>query len=792
VRATASLRKSVTDLTRRRARAFFTVLTLALAVASVGVLALAPLMERAMNREVEASRLSDVTLSMSPQQLDADRLEALASLPNVEAVEPRSTYLTRVWVGERRERAIVIGVEDFARQQADVVRVSSGAAPGAGALLTDRNNASRKGFEPAAGEQARLIGADGRDHRLPITGVGQTLTKGETDPTNDWITFYAAPETVAALSGAAGYTSLGLRLARADRPAAEQTIAAVRDELRATTDFRAFSDLPVIQEPGSYPGKENFESLASLFTIITLLALLSALVLMSNTMTTLVGEQAGEIAAMKAIGARRRDIRRIYLRTALVLGAMGAVLGAALGVLVANALVGFFASLFFGIDAGFGVSVPVVAACLVVGVVGPPLAALPAVRRAARLPLNETLQAAGAPLAADGRLDSALRRVRVLPRSMQIGLRGIARRKRRTLATVTQISLAVATLLALLSLGAGVGETTRGWFDDNHFDIWVEGAASKPLDPAAGRLIARTEGVERAQPWLHNQADVGEQSVEAWGLPHDPTMNTRITAGRWHTPEEVARAEPVAVLGPTIAKTTGSEVGDEVRLSTSSGTIPLRVIGVSANQAANGDVVFLPVSTLGAALGERGLVNSYWVTTTSRDHGFIDRTTTRLEDSLVAEGNEVATLVNHDAREEQVAANGQITTSVTVLGLLVVAISMVALINALTMAVLERTREIGMLRSVGARARDVRGIFATEGVAAALAGWLAGVPIGYGLARAIGWASGEAVGLDIVFVFPLGYVALALAGTIALAVLVMLAPLRRAVRLKPGDALRFR
>lgn len=54
----------------------------------------------------------------------------------------------------------------------------------------------------------------------------------------------------------------------------------------------------------------------------------------------------------------------------------------------------------------------------------------------------------------------------------------------------------------------------------------------------------------------------------------------------------------------------------------------------------------------------------------------------------------------------------------------------------------------------------------------------------------MGWATGEAVGLDIAFMFPLSYAGIALVGTIALACAVTLAPLRRAVRFKPGEALR--
>jgi putative ABC transport system permease protein len=549
--------------------------------------------------------------------------------------------------------------------------------------------------------------------------------------------------------------------------------------------------MPVIQEPGTYPGKEGIESIASILNVVTLLALLSALVLVSNTMTTLIGDQTGEIAAMKAIGARRRDIRRLYLRTALLLGALAAVAGAALGILLANALVGLFASQFFGVDAGFGVSLPIVVASIVLGLVGPPLAALPAIRRAVRLPLSEALQASGSAVGGQGRLDAALRRVRFLPRSAQIGLRGLGRRKRRSLATALQISMAVATLLALLSLGAGVAKTGRAVFDDNHYAVWIQAVASKPLDANAGRLIASTEGVRQAQPWVQNNVRLQGRDAQAWGLPARPLMNMRMKDGRWYTGAEVSTRAKVAVLGATIAKTTGTDVGDRIRINTGSGPATLRVIGISGNQADNGGVVFMPVTTLQAVLGSRGAVNSYWITTTTKDHGLIDRTTTRLEDTLAAHGNQIGTIVNYDMKEKQVAFNAQLTTSITLLGLLIVAISMVALINTITMAVLERTREIGMLRSVGARARDIRRIFATEGLVVAVAGWLLGVPLGYLLARAICWAAGEATGIDWLFVFPLGYAGIALVGTVLLALLVMLAPLRRAVGFKPGEALRY-
>ena len=787
---TAVARKSLTDLTRRRARTFFTVLTLALAVASVGIFAVSPLMEQSMKREVAATKLADVTVSMKPLELNGAELARLEKLPNVATVEPRSLFATRVYIGDRRDKALVVGVADFARQRADIVAIDSGETPGAGTVLTDVNNRGHTAFDTLAGGTARVMTADGSVSRLPISGEGRNLT-GADQVVGGFITFYATAQTVGRLSGAAGYTSLGFRLRDNSRAAAERTVAAIRDELRANTKFVAFDDLPVIQDPGGYPGKEEFDKLGGVFSVVALLALLTALVLLSNTMSTLVGEQTGEVAAMKAVGARRRDIRRIYLRTALLLGGIGAVLGVGLGIVLANALVKYFAALGFGIDAGFGVSVPILVASVIVGLAGPPLAALPAIRRATRLPLNEALHASGSAVGGLGRVDGALRRVRFLPRSAQIGLRGLGRRKRRSVATAMQVALAVATLLALLSLGAGVGKTTGGWFDDNQFDIWIQAVASKPLGPDAGRLIASTEGVRDTQAWMRNEARLEGVDVEAWGLPARPMMNTHMTSGEWYSAADVADHARVAVLGPTIAEKTGKRVDDRIVLRTGNGPVTLRIIGLSENQANNGDVVYTPVTTLQSALGSPGAVNSYWITTTSDDHGPIDRTTARVEDTLAAHGNQLGTFINYDMREKQIAANATITSSITVLGLLIVAISMVGLVNAITMAVLERTREIGMLRSIGARGRDVRRIFATEGLSVAVLGWLLGIPLGYLLARGIGWAAGEAVGLNIAFVFPLQYVAIALAGTVVLALVVMLAPLHRAVRFKPGEAIRY-
>jgi len=106
------------------------------------------------------------------------------------------------------------------------------------------------------------------------------------------------------------------------------------------------------------------------------------------------------------------------------------------------------------------------------------------------------------------------------------------------------------------------------------------------------------------------------------------------------------------------------------------------------------------------------------------------------------------------------------------------------------MSILERTREIGILRSIGARARDIRRIFSAETLTLTLTGWLIGIPLGYLLDVFLVWLVKQVANIELTLAFPAGNLAIALAGTVLLALLVTLVPVRRAIRYRPGDALR--
>jgi putative ABC transport system permease protein len=769
----------------------FSVLTLAIAVASVSFFAIPPLIDRAMQEEVRAGHLADVTLSMRPVELSDERLERIAALPNVTEVEARSSVDVRVVVGERRAAARVIGVRDFTRQRVDIVRVTTGRFPGEGELLADVQDANVGVYGGRAGDRLTVIGSGGERLPFVLSGRGRSLPGGELVQDTNVVLLYAPAATVAALSGDPGASELALTLWDPSAGAAQATVDAVRDELSKAPGFAGFSDLPAVRAPGDWPGKADTETFAKLLGVITVLALGSAVVLISNTMSTLVAEQTREIGIMRAVGARRRQVFALYLRTTVVVGALGALIGVALGIVLSSLLAANFGSMFWAVHVGFGVDVAVALASVLLGVVVPPLAALPAIRRGLRVDLREALNASGSALGAEGAADRLVRRLSFLPRVVQLGLRNAGRRKRRSLATALIVAVAVGNLLAVLAMAAAATDATERAWGDHLEDVQISTGGRALFDDRAERELRSTPGVAEAEPVLKNTVAIAGREAFVWGVDREPLFRYRLAAGRWLSDEEQQAGQRVAVIERNIAQLVGARLGDEVAVTTAAGDATFRIVGVAVNQQEDGTALYVPLTTARAILGRPSGASAYWVRMEPADAASVERIATVVEDRLSALGYEVTTEITHIAERDEVAANRSLTTTIAVLGFLIVAMSMVGLANAITTNVLERTREIGILRSIGARGRDVRRIFTTEGLALAVGGWLAGIPLGYALTRVLVRLVWEVIDVRLPVLFPMLNILIALVGTVLLALAVLWLPVRRAVLFRPGDALRY-
>jgi putative ABC transport system permease protein len=279
----------------------------------------------------------------------------------------------------------------------------------------------------------------------------------------------------------------------------------------------------------------------------------------------------------------------------------------------------------------------------------------------------------------------------------------------------------------------------------------------------------------------------GEKWV--WGLPSESTYEHDVIDGRWFSPEEAADAAPVVVVGEALAAKVGLEVGDRVTVETRRGPIDLDIVGIDGQLVNNGQGLFAPFQTV---LDYEGWDSGdYWVRTVSPDPATVDTAAAGIQEVLEANGYQLASSLRYIDRDQNLAENRLIVTVVMAMGLPVVAIGMIGLVSAMTSNVLDRTREIGILRSIGARRRDLRAMFRAEGLTIAVLGWLFGIPIGYGLARLILLVFERRFDAAFDFQFPLWSLGVSLVVTVVVTTAVIRLPLRRVVRMAPGTALRY-
>ncbi len=128
----------------------------------------------------------------------------------------------------------------------------------------------------------------------------------------------------------------------------------------------------------------------------------------------------------------------------------------------------------------------------------------------------------------------------------------------------------------------------------------------------------------------------------------------------------------------------------------------------------------------------------------------------------------------------------------------------VGIMNIMTVSVMERTREIGILKAIGAKNRNILSMFMAEAALIGLTGGLLGIPTGYGLAHFLSYAlstfrpqssnglfQGGGMSLNITPVLSLSWVVGALVFGLVVSLLFALYPARKAAKLDPVEALRY-
>jgi putative ABC transport system permease protein len=647
---TTLTRKAWADLTRHRGRTLLAASTLCIAIATLGFLAVPGLLGTAMNRQVAASHLNDVGISTTVLDLTPAQLGALGRLPGVVAVSPVLGYTTTATSAAGTQNVEIAG-GDLASAAVNTVPLMSGQLPGSGEVLADAANARATDYATPNGSTIDMRAASGAKVRLRVSGTGLNLAATPGANGSSTPVFYANLATVESLRGVRGYNYLGFQVADDTTAGQNKVIAEVRSYLTRLTGTDPFTSLPATRAAGTYPGQSTFGTTTKFLYIITVLAFVSALFLISSTMNTLIAEQASEIAILKTLGARRRQIAGITLRTAAMLGAAGAIPGTLLGILIAYALANDFAVKYIDVAFSFGISVPVVVASLVIGPVLAVAASLPALRRALRRPVAETLAGAATAGYGSGWLDrmaahSGLMSRAHLPGSLRMGVRNALRSKRRSAATIAQVAVAAGLAISLIAFGQSIYSVINQTIGKLNFSFGAgESAAqgARPYTSHAVAVVAATPGVTAVRPVEQSAVQFGSQYYAADGLDSHPLYSYDLSSGHWFTAAQTAAsaadvAVPPVVLGPAVAAITDARVGQTLTFTLAQGPTRVRVIGIDTVDINSGQTVYFPLPVLERLDGNPGASNTLWVSTASTSHAAIDSVATAVGNRLDAAG----------------------------------------------------------------------------------------------------------------------------------------------------------
>ncbi|MGZ4505115.1 MAG: ABC transporter permease [Nocardioidaceae bacterium] len=555
--------------------------------------------------------------------------------------------------------------------------------------------------------------------------------------------------------------------------------------------------------------------------------------LIVNTFSILVAQRSRELALLRALGASRRQVTRSVLFEAVVLGLLGATIGLGLGVLLAMGIRALFAT--FGLDltgAPLVFAPRTVVVSYVVGLVVTTLAAYLPARRSSRIPPVAALRddiampestlrrrlLAGGVLGVGGialmltglfgsvpqpgywvgggilaALLGAAAASPVIGRPFLVVAAALYRRgfgavgrlagqnslrnPRRTAATASALMIGLALVTTMSIVGASSKASVDKTIAENfQGDLVVSNVVGDAFSPSIGDRIARTSGVASVTRLRYGQGRVQGSSTGVTGVSAATLTNVvKVDMVKGSTAD--LRNGTVLVTEKEAAKR-HLALGDTVRMKMPAGTRSYRVVGIAAN---NNPVLFFAYTTTLRTLVDAGfpaqdnqlLVTKTPGTSTKALQATIDRQTAQLPTVTVKDQAGYAA--------EQRGPIDQLLILIYALLGLALVIAVLGIVNTLALSVIERTREVGLLRAIGLSRRQLRRMVRLEAVVIAVLGALLGVAMGivFGLALMV---SLRDQGLEAISVPVAQLVAFVLASA-AIGVLAALLPARRAARL---------
>jgi ABC-type antimicrobial peptide transport system permease subunit len=418
---------------------------------------------------------------------------------------------------------------------------------------------------------------------------------------------------------------------------------------------------------------------------------------------------------------------------------------------------------------------------IVLGLVG---GAYPAWWAARLLPL-EALSYEGGAGSGTRHQGSGIRRLlfpghRSAIRNLPSSLRTLWRRRTRTALTLLGIGVGIAAIVALDGMVRGMDNIMTEMWRASKLDLFaIEAGVDSDfsaIDERVGARIAARPDVEAVSGIIMTGVSTEDNPMLFLFGYHPRELairHLRIVEG------QPLAGRRQAIVGRKVAEEMGLRVGSTLRLQDSN----FRVVGIFETGLVYEDVaVVIGLQEAQALMGKPRQVMMYGIKL--RD----PRQAAAVRDELDATFPEVDFSLSADA-VESMSDFAVMQQMVGQISFLAVFIGAVGMLNTMLMSVLERTREIGVLRALGWCKRRVLGMIVRESLVLGAVGGTCGILLGVGLGALIGLAPGVYGALKPLYT-PRSFV-LALAVGLLAGVVGGLYPAWRATRMKPVEALRY-
>jgi putative ABC transport system permease protein len=561
----------------------------------------------------------------------------------------------------------------------------------------------------------------------------------------------------------------------------------------------------VYEDPDKHWGRTFFDGITLVQEILAVICVIISAILVYNTLSNLITQQTDQIGILKAIGGKTGTIVGVYLFSTLVYGVLAFLIALPLGMLVAFVLSKSLLNL-FNIDFDqFQVSRQAVTFQAVSALAAPLLAGLPPILNGARITVRQAIASYG--LGGDyhsGRLDHIIEGIgqRWLPSYYATSLGNMFRHKGRLLMTQLVLVAAGSAFLMVMSLNSSLALTLDNFFKRQDYETMLQLGKNERVDQVEN-LAKSVAGVEDVELWLVQSASMfveGQLVKEAGvgtnikGVPEGSDFyKPLMVAGRWFAPGDGS----AAVLSRDTAKKNNIKVGDRVTLNLGEmGKDEWRVIGFYEPVfvgAYNSDSIYVPQSALYKTTKKYNLGSVLLVRTTSTKGEFTAEVTKDLKDLFESKNMKVVDSQTQAALRSTNEWQFSIVTSMLLaLSIIVAIVGGIALMGALSIGVIERTKEIGVLRAIGARSPMILGIFVMEGILQGGLSWIISIPLSFLASPPVADALGHKMfGATLDFQYNWPAVIIWLGIILGVSALASFLPARGATRISVRDSLAY-